>query len=89
MGSPRSQHNSGYQVAGVIQKQFNDLKKEIDLIKSQMGDRRRDGSSCSSSERDKTLQAHVLEEILKNVQELKSSSGGQLMNSPKALSTHT
>ena len=50
-------------------KEFAELKKEIDQIKTQI---KREGSS--SNEREKTIQASVLEQILKNVQELKSSS---------------
>ena len=56
----------------VIQKQFVELKREVDSIKSLMHNRKREGSSCSSGER--SQQAHVLEEILKSVKELKQSS---------------
>ena len=51
----------------VIYKQFYDLKREIDTIKAYMG-HQREGSSSSA----RTHQA--LEEILKNVKDLKQTS---------------
>ncbi len=61
-------------------KQYEELKREIDSIKSQIksGGKMREGSSSSG---ERTMQSLVLEQILKNVQEIKSSG---TLNSPVA-----
>ncbi|TNV73471.1 hypothetical protein FGO68_gene5692 [Halteria grandinella] len=68
--------------ANIKYKEFVELKKEIDQIKTQI---KRDGSS--SNEREKTIQASVLEQILKNVQDLKSSSSSGLTSPSDQIQT--
>lgn len=65
----------------LVQDQVLELKKEIDLIKSKMT---REGSSPVTSDRNNnsTMQAQVLDQILKNVQEIKSNGNNTIINSP-------